>query len=203
MVAEQERLLDQYCDLLLHWNSRVRLTGFHTKSEIQKNLIFEPASASRYFSLQNDPFPLVDLGSGNGSPGIIFAILNPARPIFLIERRQKKMTFLLYAAGNLKLSNVHVLEDITMIKPYLSVSQVDIWSKAVSWEDLLKACLPLLPLYSPIRIRKFGEDLPSLTCSSMAVHGITFEDFPESGQSGKTADFYVSEALLSGHAGLE
>lgn len=90
MGPEQERLLDQYSELLLLWNSRLRLTGFHTKNEIQKNLILEPASASRYFSLEKDPFPLVDLGSGNGSPGLIFAILNPARPIFLIERRQKK-----------------------------------------------------------------------------------------------------------------
>lgn len=203
MIPDQERLLDEYCDLLLDWNSRLRLTGFETKNDIQKNLVLEPVSASRFFSLSSDSCPIVDIGSGNGSPGMIFAILNPARQTFLIERRQKKMTFLLYAAGKLKLSNVHVLEDTGMIVPLVSENRVDIWSKAVSWMDLFKACSPLLSRYSPIRIRKFGEDSPPFTCSSTGVHGITFEEFSTSEKCVGVADFYVSEAVLKGLSGFK
>ena len=203
MIPDQNRLLDEYCDLLLDWNSRLRLTGFETKDDIRKNLVLEPASASRFFSLPVDNAPLVDVGSGNGSPGMIFAILNPERQTFLVERRQKKMTFLLYAAGKLKLSNIHVLEDISMIDPFVSGNRVDVWSKAVSWTDLLKACTPLFSRFSPIRIRKFGDDSPPFTCSSTAVHGITFEDFSLSGKCVEVADFFVSEAILMGRSDTE
>ncbi|MDA8060742.1 MAG: class I SAM-dependent methyltransferase [Nitrospiraceae bacterium] len=197
MTFEQKQKLGEYERLLLEWNSRLRLTGFVTLDAIRRNLVLEPLSASRYFSLSSDPHPVVDLGSGNGSPGLIFAILNPDRPVYLIERRQKKMTFLLYAAGKLNLSNVHVLEDISMIRPLVSGNVVDVWSKAVSWEDLLKACTPLLPRFAPVRIRKFGEDSPSFTCSSTAVHGITFEEFSCSEKKSGLADFYVTEAILT------
>lgn len=202
MVPDQEKLLDEYCSLLMDWNSRVRLTGFETIDDIRKNLVFEPVNASRFFSLSDANHPLVDLGSGNGSPGMIFAILNPARQTFLIERRQKKMTFLLYVAGKLKLSNVHVLEDIGMIHPHIPGNRIEVWSKAVSWLDLSKACSPLLSTYSPICIRKFGDDLPLFTCSSTMVHGITFKDFPLSRKKFGEYDFYVSEAILSRTSGF-
>jgi len=202
MISDQEKRLAEYSGLLLDWNSKVRLTGFATMEDVRRNLVLEPLSASRHFSLSSQTHPIVDLGSGNGSPGLIFAILNPERPIFLIERRQKKMTFLLYAAGTLKLSNVHVLEDIGMIKPFVMGNVVDIWSKAVSWGDLLKACSPLLSRFSPIIIRKFGEDSPSFSCSSTAVHGITFEEISCFQKSSGEADFYVSEAVLTSTASV-
>jgi 16S rRNA (guanine527-N7)-methyltransferase len=202
MTVDQEKYLLDYSRLLLDWNTRVRLTGFRTMGDVWNNLVLEPLNASRHFSLSSVSHPIVDLGSGNGSPGLIFAILNPGRPVFLIERRQKKMTFLLYAAGKLKLPNVQVLEEIVMIDPFIHGNIIEVWSKAVSWGDLLTACSPLLSRFSPLTIRKFGQDSPSFTCSSKAVHGITFGEFSNLENSSGVSDFYVSEAVLSSPGGV-
>jgi len=52
---------------------------------------------------------LIDLGSGAGFPGIPIAIVSANRRIFLIERNQKKASFLLHATNKLKLANTKVL----------------------------------------------------------------------------------------------
>ncbi len=42
--------------------------------------------------------PLVDLGSGNGSPGLVLAILRPELEVSLLEPRQRRWAFLREAA---------------------------------------------------------------------------------------------------------
>lgn len=49
-----------------------------------------------------------DLGSGNGFPGLVFAILFPAVKVVLVENDAKKCEFLKGMAAMLKLSNVTV-----------------------------------------------------------------------------------------------
>jgi 16S rRNA (guanine527-N7)-methyltransferase len=51
---------------------------------------------------------IYDLGSGNGLPGIILAILAPNRKIICVDRDQRKSEFLKHVATTLKLTNVEV-----------------------------------------------------------------------------------------------
>jgi 16S rRNA (guanine527-N7)-methyltransferase len=45
-----------------------------------------------------EPGPLLDVGSGNGSPGLVLALLRPALPATLLEPRLKRWAFLREAA---------------------------------------------------------------------------------------------------------
>ena len=52
---------------------------------------------------------IYDFGSGNGCPGLIYAILYPARKVFLVDRDQRKMEFCKHVGAMLKLGNLSVL----------------------------------------------------------------------------------------------
>jgi len=52
---------------------------------------------------------IVDLGSGNGLPGIPVAILHPDKPVLLVDSRLKRCQFLTDVAAALELEHVRVL----------------------------------------------------------------------------------------------
>ena len=52
--------------------------------------------------------PWIDLGAGAGLPGIVIAILDPERPVHLVESRALRCAFLEKVATDLELNNVTV-----------------------------------------------------------------------------------------------
>ncbi|AHH03136.1 Methyltransferase gidB [Borrelia nietonii YOR] len=58
----------------------------------------------------NNPHQVLDVGSGAGFPGIILAIFDNSRKYVLLERSNKKVTFLRMMGLELGLENVEVLE---------------------------------------------------------------------------------------------
>ena len=53
--------------------------------------------------------PLLDVGSGNGSPGLVLALLRPELPATLLEPRQKRWAFLREAARAAGRADVEVV----------------------------------------------------------------------------------------------
>ncbi len=51
---------------------------------------------------------LLDIGSGGGLPGLVFAFLQPLAQVHLLEPRRKRWAFLREAAASLELKNVTV-----------------------------------------------------------------------------------------------
>jgi 16S rRNA (guanine527-N7)-methyltransferase len=51
----------------------------------------------------NSPY-VIDVGSGNGVPGLVLAILTPGLRIYLIEKTSRKAAFLRHAAATLGIS---------------------------------------------------------------------------------------------------
>nr|WP_236844015.1 16S rRNA (guanine(527)-N(7))-methyltransferase RsmG [Borrelia anserina] len=58
----------------------------------------------------NNPHQVLDVGSGAGFPGIILALFDNSRKYILLERSNKKATFLRMIILELDLANVKVLE---------------------------------------------------------------------------------------------
>lgn len=83
-----------YLDTLAAWSARVNLTGARSPAERAQRLVAEV--------LAGVPLPapgrLIDVGSGNGSPGLVFAILRQDLEVTLLEPRARRWAFLREAA---------------------------------------------------------------------------------------------------------
>lgn len=95
--------LDRYLASLRHWSPRVNLTGAQNEEEAFLTLI-RPILGSEGL-LSN---PVIDVGSGNGSPGLILAALRPDIDFTLLEPRAKRWAFLRDAVREMKIRNVTV-----------------------------------------------------------------------------------------------
>ena len=83
--------LDLFLTLLEQWNARVNLTGLRSRPEMEEILIAESLSAARVFPMSGKS--VLDVGSGAGIPGIVWAIFDPSVRLTSLEIREKKVTF--------------------------------------------------------------------------------------------------------------
>ena len=71
-----------------------------------------------------DKGPWIDLGSGAGLPGIVVAILDPERPVHLVESRALRCDFLERVARDIGLDNVTVHHSRLELVPTLDASVI-------------------------------------------------------------------------------
>lgn len=92
----------QYLELLLQWQKHLNLTGLHSAERMLEVLIIESLDF-----LRGDLFPpaarVLDLGTGAGVPGIPLAICMPEVHITLLDRSEKKITFVQRVVSVLRL----------------------------------------------------------------------------------------------------
>jgi 16S rRNA (guanine527-N7)-methyltransferase len=97
--------LAAYLDLLEAWARRVNLTGARTAGE-RVNLLVRAVAP---LADELRPGSLLDVGSGNGSPGLVLAALRPELSTTLLEPRQRRWAFLREAARAMGRPDVAVL----------------------------------------------------------------------------------------------
>ena len=103
-------LLETYLDLLIKWNSRVDLVSPGSR-EVLIERHFQDSYAA-FLLIERELInysTCLDVGSGAGLPGVVFAILNPKAKFFLCEPRQKRQVFLKEVCFKLGLTNVELL----------------------------------------------------------------------------------------------
>jgi len=83
--------LSAYVDLLIKWQRRINLVGPNTVADVWRRHLLD--SAQLYSHLADPKARLLDLGSGEGFPGLVLSILG-AKDVTLIESNQKKCSFL-------------------------------------------------------------------------------------------------------------
>lgn len=86
--------LAAYLDTLAAWSLRVNLTGARTPQERVLWLVADVVAAAHLPA----PGRLVDVGSGNGSPGLVLALLREDLEVTLLEPRARRWAFLREAA---------------------------------------------------------------------------------------------------------
>ncbi len=94
-----------YLDTLAAWSPRVNLTGARTAKERVLVLVGDVVAAARL----PQAGPLIDVGSGNGSPGLVLALLRDDLEVTLLEPRARRWAFLREAARAAGRGGVHVL----------------------------------------------------------------------------------------------
>jgi len=104
------RPLVAYLDEVARWSQRVNLTGARAPEERTELLVAQVLPA---VDLIQGP-RLIDVGSGNGSPGLVLALLRPELEVTLLEPRQRRWAFLREAArvtGRTRLSVLRLRHD--------------------------------------------------------------------------------------------
>lgn len=104
LAAEPRARLAAYLDAVAAWAPRVNLTAARTPATRVAILV---APVLRAAPLVRGP-SLLDVGSGNGSPGLVLALLRPELRVTLVEPRLKRWAFLRDAARTLGRDDVTV-----------------------------------------------------------------------------------------------
>ena len=86
--------LAAYLDTLAGWSQKVNLTGARTPAERVRILVADVLAAAPL----PEPGTLLDVGSGNGSPGLVFALVRDDLDVTLLEPRARRWAFLREAA---------------------------------------------------------------------------------------------------------
>ena len=86
--------LAAYLDTLAAWSRRVNLTGARTPADRVRLLVGDVLPAARLPIAGR----LIDVGSGNGSPGLVLALLRDDLDVTLLEPRARRWAFLREAA---------------------------------------------------------------------------------------------------------
>jgi 16S rRNA (guanine527-N7)-methyltransferase len=97
--------LAAYLDTLAAWSVRVNLTGARSPAERARLLVGSVLAAAALPASGR----LVDIGSGNGSPGLVLALLRDDLEVTLLEPRARRWAFLREAARAAGRSGVRVL----------------------------------------------------------------------------------------------
>lgn len=107
--ADALRSLRRYLTEVISWNLRIGLISRRTPFSVLSRLVRQSAEMwSRVHSF-GAAHSVADIGSGAGFPGIVCKLMSPEIELLLIERKQRKATFLERVATILQLENVQVV----------------------------------------------------------------------------------------------
>ena len=103
--VEKVDILLEFIYLLEKWNKTYNITAIRDLEQMVILHVIDSASVYNYLKGNS----IIDIGTGGGIPGIIFALLNPSLHVTLLDSSQKKTRFLRFAQRQLKLTNIEVV----------------------------------------------------------------------------------------------
>lgn len=115
-LSLDERQLGQllgYLDLIGKWNKVYNLTAVRNPEEMLVQHLFDSLAAVPPLRRQTGgrPIRLLDVGSGAGLPGVVFAICLPEVKVDCVDTVGKKAAFVQQAAMQLALRNLRGIHD--------------------------------------------------------------------------------------------
>ena len=88
---------------LVTWNQKINLTSITDPEEVEEKHIIDSLIPAKYIPENSS---LLDLGTGGGFPGVPLKIFMPTLSVTLVDSVRKKVNFLKYVIGMLKLENI-------------------------------------------------------------------------------------------------
>lgn len=120
VTSKQLGMFRQYLVLLDKWNQVYNITSVTPKSMWVSTHLYDSCSIISTLP----PGFLLDIGTGGGFPGLPIAIAQPERDVVLLDRSEKKTTFLKQVVIELGLKNVVV--ETSRIESYDRLKQFDV-----------------------------------------------------------------------------
>ncbi|MDR3281136.1 MAG: 16S rRNA (guanine(527)-N(7))-methyltransferase RsmG [Synergistaceae bacterium] len=106
MPEEITRKLREYAELLADANGRVRLTGSSDPDVLFDEHIMDALAALPYIEKFPSGASFVDVGTGGGLPGLVWAICRPDLSGVLLDSVGKKINMVAEIAGALRVFNI-------------------------------------------------------------------------------------------------
>jgi len=140
------QLLD-YLALIQKWNKVYNLTAVRDPAEMLTHHLLDSLAAVQPLRRQTGsrPISLLDVGSGAGLPGIVFAICCPEVRVDCVDTVGKKAAFIQQAAVTLKLPNLRGVHarveslagpyDIVCSRAFASLADFVTWSDGALGEE--------------------------------------------------------------------
>ena len=130
-----------YLDLLAKWNKVYNLTAVRDPTEMLTHHLLDSLAvvAPLRRQTQGRPVRLLDVGSGGGLPGVVFAICCPGVDVSCVDTVAKKAAFIQQAAATLRLPNLHGIHarveslagpyDVVSCRAFASLPDFTAWSR--------------------------------------------------------------------------
>ena len=149
LTEAQVTLLMDFLALLQKWNKVYNLTAVRDPQEMMTHHLLDSLAAVAPLRRHvaglpqggaASPVKLLDVGSGGGLPGVVFAICCPEVDVSCVDTVGKKAAFIQQAAVALKLRNLHGVHarvetlaapfDIISCRAFASLPDFVTWSRA-------------------------------------------------------------------------
>ncbi|HCL85442.1 MAG TPA: 16S rRNA (guanine(527)-N(7))-methyltransferase RsmG [Comamonadaceae bacterium] len=143
--VQRQQLLD-FLQLLQKWNKVYNLTAVRDPQEMLTHHLLDSLAAVAPLRRHLDGLVgqgtgarLLDVGSGGGLPGVVFAICCPQLQVHCVDTVAKKAAFIQQAAASLRLSNLRGLHarvetldgpyDVVSCRAFASLADFTQWSR--------------------------------------------------------------------------
>ena len=151
LSAPQLAQLMEFLALLQKWNKVYNLTAVRDPQEMLTHHLLDSLAAvlplrrhlaqlAQSGAVQGRGVRLLDVGSGGGLPGVVFAICCPELDVSCVDTVGKKAAFIQQAAVALKLRNLHGLHarvetlteafDVVSCRAFASLPDFVVWSRS-------------------------------------------------------------------------
>ncbi|KAG9449638.1 hypothetical protein H6P81_009603 [Aristolochia fimbriata] len=182
LTTRQQEQISVYVDALLQWNQRMNLTAVKETTDVMKrhvedSLAIIPPIQNSYLShcgSSCEGLKLVDVGSGPGLPGLIFAIACPSWQVTLLESMQKRCLFLEHAVAVTRLSNVQILrvraEDAGQDQNFRETFDVSVARAVAEMRILAEYCLPMVRVGGLFVAAKGYDPQEEIKKAEKAIH---------------------------------
>jgi len=149
LSAEQYQTLLRYLDLILKWNKVYNLTALRDPAEALTHHLIDSLSAvlplQKHLATLAPGARLLDVGSGGGLPGVVFAICCPELSVSCVDTVGKKAAFVQQVALELKLRNLRGVHarvesltdtyEVVSSRAFASLLDFTTWSQAALEEQ--------------------------------------------------------------------
>jgi 16S rRNA (guanine527-N7)-methyltransferase len=144
--------INQFLDyerLILEWNQKINITAITESKDIYIKHFIDSAVVNKYIG-NNQPYSLIDVGTGGGFPGIPMKIMDETIKLTLLDSLNKRIAFLQNVSEVLKLKDVRIVhgraEDYGLNVDFRETYDVATSRAVASINILSEYCLPFVKI---------------------------------------------------------